>query len=340
MSDHEIIEGGYFRDLLDQPRALAASLDGLEPVRLPARDFRRIVLTGMGSSLFALYPLYLELLAHGRQAVHIETGELIHLLPQILDAETLLVAVSQSGQSAEIVRLMETRQPGCFTLGVTNTIDSPLAAGSDALIATRAGTESTVSCKTYVATLMALRWAQAVLLEGDFEAARDELTQVAPAAAAYLEGWQSHVRTARAVLTGVRHLFYLGRGASLAAAWNAGLTTKESAHFNAEGMSSAAFRHGPLEMLSPELFALIFAGDERVASLNCGLAESIRRAGAKARVVSESAGTEAFRLPAVPCGVRPIVEILPVQMVTLALAAIAGREAGRFERASKITATE
>ena len=61
---------------------------------------------------------------------------------------------------------------------------------------------------------------------------------------------------------------------------------------------------------------------------------------ARAALAGETAEAPLFRLPRVPSRVRPIVEVLPVQMMTLALAAAAGREAGKFERATKVTETE
>ena len=345
---NSIIEGGYLCDILAQPDALRETLAGLASsavldgvaAQLQAGGFERIVLTGMGGSYWALQPLHLDLLQRGRASLLLETSELVHYLPSLLDRQTLVIAVSQSGRSAEILRMMEVKQPDCFTLAVTNTPGSPLALRADAVVSTRAGAEFTVSCKTYVTALMALKWLADLLAGRGLSQSRDELEQAAPAAEAYLRAWRDHIHTAFAELTGVRRLFLLGRGSSLAAAGTGGLITKESAHFSAEGMSAAAFRHGPLEMIDATLYALVFAGDPATAPLNRRLAQDIVRAGGRAVVAGEDAQPGLFRLPKVSAAVRPIVEILPVQMVTLALGALAGREAGRFERATKVTAEE
>lgn len=349
MPSHEgVIEGGYLRDILDQPSALEDTLAGLaeSPAladaarRLATGEFQRIVLTGMGSSFHALHPLNLQLLNHGWTSIMLETSELVHYTPRILGPATLLIAVSQSGRSAEILRLLETRQSGCLTIAITNTPDSPLALGSDAQVLTRAGAEFTVSCKTYVAALMALAWTADLLTHRDPSQTRRELAEAAPAVAAHLSRWKAHVRELETELAGVRRLFVLGRGPSLAATGTAGLIIKESAHFHAEGMSAAAFRHGPFELLSGDLFALVFSGDPLTAELNRRLVEDILREGGRAALAGENAAPGLFRLPQAPAAVRPILEILPVEMITLALAAMAGREAGRFERASKITVIE
>ena len=213
-----IIEGGYVRDIHAQPRALEDTLEGLElspalretAAGLAAVRFERVVLTGMGGSFWALQPLYLQLLKHGRTALMVETSELIHVLPEILDRRTLLVVVSQSGRSAETVRLFEARQPECFLLAITNTPDSPLGERADATVLTHAGEEFTVSCKTYVAALMALQWVADVLTGKDLGRSVEELATAAPAAAAYLGGWREHVQEAVEEMQGVRDLFLLG----------------------------------------------------------------------------------------------------------------------------------
>ncbi len=333
-----IIEGGYLRDILDQPRALADTLVGLEVPDISPARFDRILLTGMGSSLYALYPLYLHLLRAGHSVVWIETSELIHTVIEAVRGNTLSIVVSQSGRSAETVRLLDHKR--AFTVAVTNTPDSPLALQADVVLLTRAGAEVTVACKTYLASLLALAWLDAALMGRDMPAARDELSHAAPAVAGYLGAWHERVEAIAAQIGQARHLFYLGRGESLAAVANAGLTTKESTHLQAEGMSAAAFRHGPFEMLTSGLFAMVWEGGERVRALNHKLTDEVVAAGGRAALAGVDGWPEACRLPAVPEAVRPIVEMLPAQLATLALAARQGREAGRFERLTKVTDTE
>jgi glucosamine--fructose-6-phosphate aminotransferase (isomerizing) len=349
ISSLRVVEGPYLRDILDQPRALEATLprldatDALESIARRLRDGerRRVVLTGMGSSHLALVPLHLRLVEAGFLPLTVEASELLHYQQRLLDEAALLVLVSQSGRSAEILRLMEAvRDRGVATLAVTNTAECPLAREATAVVLTRAGEEATVSCKTYLAAQMALAWLGEVLADGDRDAARAALAETIPGAAAYLASWRSHVGWLAGRLDGVRAVYYTGRGASLAAAASAGLITKESTHRPSEGMSSAAFRHGPMEMLDPGVLLLAFAGAARTRTLNEALVADVRAAGARAYLAADDAAEPAVRLPAVPDLARPVVELLPVEMITLALAAHDGREAGRFERVTKVTGTE
>jgi glutamine---fructose-6-phosphate transaminase (isomerizing) len=343
-----IIEGQYLRDLLDQPHALENTLANLDRPkellnlarRLNQKKFQRIVLTGMGSSFHALHPLNLQLISHGFTPVVVETSELIHYQARFFDPKTLIVAVSQSGKSAEMVRLPEINRKRSAVIAVTNTPDSPLAKHATAALFSHAGKEFSVSCKTYVAALMVLKWLGDILCERDVSRSRRELKPAAPAAAAYLANWQEYVRALAQRLNRIRHLFLVGRGPSLAAVGTGALIIKESDHFHSEGMSSAAFRHGPFEMLSQDTFVVVFAGDKKTRGLNQRFVEDIRQIGGQAELVGEAATLDCFRLPNHGSSVRAILEILPIQMITLALAALAGREAGKFDLATKVTTTE
>jgi len=343
-----VIEGAYFRDILQQPDALRSTVEGFEESRdlrkvtaaLERGEFDRVVLTGMGSSLYALYPLHLALSSHGLPCLHLETSELIHYLPRALGPRTLLVAVSQSGESVEIVRLLEMAGGRVPVIGVTNDASSQLARQASAVVLTRAGVEASVSCKTYVTSLAALEWLRASLLGEDIGRTRETLRSAAPAVETYISGWRQHVDELLTVFSPIRQLFVTARGPSVASALTGGLILKESARFPAEGMSCAAFRHGPFETLGGHVMVLVMAGDSRAQHLNHQLAADVEEAGGKAAVIDVQARRAAFRIPAVPEAVRPILEILPVQMVSLALAARAGFEAGRFELATKITAVE
>jgi glucosamine--fructose-6-phosphate aminotransferase (isomerizing) len=347
-NDLSVIEGEYLSDILSQPQALEDTLAGLS-VSKPLEDlakklsrgkFQRVVLTGMGSSFHALHPLNLELISEGFTSIMVETSELVHYTKRFFDPKTLIVAVSQSGQSAEMVRLIEVNRRHSAVIAVTNTPESPLAQNADVAVLTHAGREFSVSCKTYVSALMALRWLGHVLCGRDLRRNRAELARASGCVAAYLENWKSYVWDLASRLQRMQHLFLVGRGASLAAVETGALIVKESDRFHAEGMSSAAFRHGPFEMLGSHTFVLVFAGDKRTRDLNHRLLDDILEEGGSAEVLGEDATYPPFQIAAEGSGIRPILEILPVQMVTLAIAAQMGREPGRFERATKVTTTE
>ena len=347
-ADLSVLEGAYLRDILDQPRALEDTLAALKTndslrriaTQLQQGKLKTVILTGMGASHHALHPLCLELLNNGFVSMMVETSELIYYQSCLLGPTALVVAVSQSGQSAEIVRLLEVNEGKSPIIAITNTADSPLALQANATILTRAGKESSVSCKTYVTALMALQWFGRVLCGSDLGPTLRDLSSACPATRNYLAHWKDHVLSLSESMENIEGLFLVGRGPSLAVVGTGALIIKESTHFHAEGMSSAAFRHGPFEMLNARIFVLVFAGESKTRSLNQRLLEDVRNKHGRAAFVAEVLHPGPTALPAASAATRPILEILPVQMITLALAAQAGREPGRFELASKVTTRE
>ena len=345
--DLSVIEGYYFRDLLDQPRALEETWQGLAESKqlsslakqLRRGKFNSVVLTGMGSSFHGLNPLLLQLAEAKIPVSLVETSELIYYRRTLLSSKSLVVAVSQSGHSAEIIRLLEINRGIAPIVAVTNTADSPLARRSEAAVLTRAGEEFSVSCKTYVTALMTLKFLGDQLCGVPFARTQRELKSVLQPAAQYLAAWKQHVEQLLQKLEGVRQLFLAGRGPSLAAVGTGALILKESTQFPSEGLSSAAFRHGPFEMLGSETFVLIFAGPAKTQALNRRLFDDVRERKGRVEYIGHGS-TSPFALPKVSAGVSPIMEILPVQMMTLALAAMTGRQPGQFRFASKITSTE
>jgi glutamine---fructose-6-phosphate transaminase (isomerizing) len=335
----------YVADILDQAAALTRTLEKLAATddlirlahRLRTGIIPFVVLTGMGSSFHALHPLLVRLVREGVVAFAMETAALIHEQRCLLRREPLVLAVSQSGRSAEIIRLIEICGGQVPVLAVTNTAESPLAAQSTATVLTHAGLEWSVSCKTYVATLLALEWLGGVLCGCPDQSC---LSAAPSFAAAYLAEWRSHCLRAVEAVQSADRVFLLGRGPSLAAAATGGLIIKESAHRHAEGLSGAGFRHGPLEMAGGNMFVMLFAGEPSVESLNRRLAADIRAAGGIVAWVGADAEDSWLRLPAIPTPILPILEILPVQMLSLALAALSGHQAGSFKWASKVTELE
>ena len=149
----------------------------------------------------------------------------------------------------------------------------------------------------------------------------------------YLDRWQATVHD--------RTLVLLGRGSSLAAARAGALAIKETARVPAEGMSGGAFRHGPLELADDGLTAVILAGDGTDLELNRRLAADIECCGAQVAWIGSEAGTGSlFPLPSqVPPAARPIAEILPLQLLSLALAERAGLEPRQVRDVCTVTRT-
>lgn len=191
-----------------------------------------------------------------------------------------------------------------------------------------------------MASLVALEVLGAAWGGGELGPLLDELSAAPDHLEEYLAGWGDHVEMLASQLPDVRQFFVLGRGRSLASCKTGALILKESTRTYAEGMSSAAFRHGPLEMVDPTSLVLVFDGDANTRHLNRKLVRTIRERGGRAETIGAESEVAALRLPGNLSRTLTLLEMAPVQMLSLAIAARAGMEAGRFRHAAKITTEE
>jgi glucosamine--fructose-6-phosphate aminotransferase (isomerizing) len=337
----------YIQDILSQPAALRTALDNhspsaLENIRL--EDYDRIVLSGMGSSYYAAYPALIELSKQSIPVQLVNGAELLHSLSGMVGSRTLLWLNSQSGRSAELVHLLESIKPTppALLLTFVNDESSPMGQRADVRLAIHAGQEATVSTKTYINMLAVNLLAAVQLTGGHIEMVLRDMHAAADAMASYLTNWESHVQELDSILGQFEELYILGRGSSMSAVWNGSLNNKEAAKCSFEGMHAADFRHGPLEVVQPGFVALLFAGSAQTSALNRDLARDILSYGGKVIWIDSVVDPElpAFLLPNASELTRPLVEILPMQMLTLVMAKRKGLEAGRFRHVSKVTDRE
>ena len=252
----------YIRDILSQPGTLRAAVDHYPEEALYKIDlarFDRILLSGMGSSFNAAYPAWMELSKGSVPVQLVNAAELFHSLNGLIGTKSLLWLNSQSGRSAELVRLLErTRStpPACL-LTFVNDVSSPLAEQADICIPIHAGEEATVSTKTYTNMLAVNLLAGIQLQGGDLDGATREMRLTAEAMESYTADWESRVRELESLLGNFNQLYIIGRGSSMGAVWNGSLNNKEAAKCSFEGIHAADFRHGPLEVVEPGFSASI-----------------------------------------------------------------------------------
>jgi glutamine---fructose-6-phosphate transaminase (isomerizing) len=343
----------FMTEIAGQPaairRAAAAAADQAGVVaglghELGVRE--RVVLTGMGSSYDACYPAATRLAAAGVLAMMVDAAELLHFRLDALGPETLLVCVSQSGESAETVRVVrELRDRGerPFIAAVTNGPASTLARLADRNLDTRGGEEHGPSTVTFAATLVVMA-ALSRSLAGREPAPAADAEAAAEAAERLLADPEDTARSLAGWLGARPVLALLGRGESRAAAEMGALTLKEAARFPAESLQAAQFRHGPLELAGPELAAIVFASEAPTRSLDIRLAGELVAAGAGVLVISPDGaapdGAAGIATGELAEGISSAVSIVPVQLLSWALARSRGLAPGTYTIASKVTTHE
>ncbi len=341
----------YVQDILSQADSVKVALTKFDPTSLSSLtqsiqrgDFDRIVLTGMGGSLFASYPIWLHLVKANLPAYWIDCAELIHHTRPIITKSTLVWITSQSGRSAEVAAVLEIiKQTGATILATVNDLNSPLAEVAQYHIPVNAEVEKTVSTRTYVNTLTVSQLAALTLTNGDIQKGLDDLHATAVGMQDYLADWETHLQTIQERILPTSNLILLGRGSSLSAAYTGALILGEASKVAAIGMQAGEFRHGPMELASHKLTVLLFAGPDETQELNARLHKDLNEADAHAIWITTSDGTQLEPQLLMPRAIGiglPIAEIIPIQMLTIHMALENGVEPGKFFRSGKVTLSE
>jgi glucosamine--fructose-6-phosphate aminotransferase (isomerizing) len=278
----------------------------------------------------------------------VDTAELIHHARELITPRTLYWLFSQSGRSAEIVSALDFEllpRPGAL-IATVNDLESPLAKAAkefndlSAFVPINAAVEKTVSTRTYINSLAASQLAALVLCGQEVTPALEAMLVTAEAMQAYLEGWVARVQRIGELLGFPKRLVLLGRGSSLAAAYTGALILGEAAKYSAVPFQAGEFRHGPLELATPDLSALVFAGPPETRDLNARLLKELRGYQSAAFWVGSDAQDWEIEIPEVPVIGMPLVEILPIQLLSIHLAQQIGVEPGHFFRSGKVTLAE
>ena len=225
-------------------------------------------------------------------------------------------------------------------IATVNDLESPLAKAAQVRIPINAGSEHTVSTRTYVNSLAVGQLAALALLGKDVESARAELIQTASAMQAYLANWESHVQQIGKAIGFPKRLAILGRGASLASTYTGALILGEASKYMATPYQAGEFRHGPLELATADLTTLIFAGPQETRDLNLRLLKDLRSYQVNAFWLGSEQNEWQIEIPSVPAIGMTLMEIIPIQMLTIHFAEQIGVEPGHFFRTGKITLAE
>ena len=260
-------------------------------------------------------------------------------------AGALVVGVSQSGQSPDIVAVLEEgRRQGCLTLAITNEPGSPLAGAADFVLDVQAGAEKAIAAtKTYTTELMTIAMLSVAL--GGESAAWKELRRV-PAWMRQVLKQEKLIAQAALRYRYMRQCVVLGRGYNYSTAFEASLKLKELTYVEAEPYSSADFLHGPIAMVERGFPVMVTAPLGKVFEPLLEVMARLRKEFlADLLVVSNakkalSLAQVPLSMPAeVPEWLSPLIAILPMQLLAYNIALVKGYDPERPRSIGKVTET-
>ncbi|HTK07264.1 MAG TPA: SIS domain-containing protein [Ktedonobacteraceae bacterium] len=265
-----------------------------------------------------------------------------HQPPQFRGA--LVVGISQSGQSPDIVSVLEEgKRQGRPTLAITNDASSPLAKIADHVVELHTGLERSVAAtKTYSAQLVVM-----MLFAAAWSADRTHLTELqrVPEAlartlqtSATIAGYAEHFKD-------LQQSIVIGRGYNYATSFELALKLKELTYMQVIGYSSADFRHGPIATVAPEMPVILIMPGGATYDDMLALANEVRTLGAELLVISDkeqALALASYPMPleaSLPEWLSPVTAIIPGQLFALHLALAKGFQPDVPRGLNKVTLT-
>lgn len=257
----------------------------------------------------------------------------------------LVVGISQSGQSPDIVSVLEQgRQQSCLTLAITNAADSPLATAADFVFDIQAGPEKAVAAtKTYTNELMAIAMISAALNASNEQ--WDELASVSEWAR-YVLNLDNEIAQMTQRYRYMNHCVVLGRGFNYATAYEWALKLKELTYTIAEPYSSADFQHGPIAMVEGGFPILAVAPKGKVHDSMANTLTRLRnQLHAELVLISDDADMLSLAQspiqlpPQIPEWLTPLVGIIPAQIFACHLTTVKGYDTEKPRTITKVTET-
>ncbi|MDR1960632.1 MAG: glutamine--fructose-6-phosphate transaminase (isomerizing) [Planctomycetaceae bacterium] len=372
LSSNDVDLGGFahymLKEIFEQPEALRNTLRGrinhdeatanfgvlrqITPRQL--RRIERILLTGCGTSWHAALVGEYQIEAFARIPVEVEYASELRYRNPPINADTLLFAITQSGETADtLAALREMKRKGILSLSICNVVGSSIAQTSDGGIYLHVGPEVGVaSTKAFTSQCLAL--GLLALYFGrtrnvSFEAGLRIIQSIeeVPDKAAKALDVNSHVREIAEKYADARDFLFLGRQYNFPTALEGALKLKEISYIHAEGYPAAEMKHGPIALVdknTPSVF--IVPQDAVYEKVLSNIQEIKARGGPVIAVVGqgdkgiEKLADDVIEIPPTEDFLQPIVTSIPLQLLAYHIAVLRGCDVDRPRNLAKSVTVE
>ncbi|OEJ40461.1 glutamine--fructose-6-phosphate aminotransferase [Streptomyces agglomeratus] len=368
-------KGGYdyfmLKEIAEQPKAVADTLLGridgagslrLDEVRIPdsvLREVDKIVVVACGTAFHAGMIAKLAIEHWTRIPCETELASEFRYRDPILDSRTLVIAISQSGETMDtLMALRHAREQGAKVLAVCNTNGSTIPRESDAVLYTHAGPEVAVaSTKAFLTQLVACYLVALYLAQvrgakwGDeVRGVVRELSEISGEVERVLETMEPVRELARS-LADKNTVLFLGRHVGYPVALEGALKLKELAYMHAEGFAAGELKHGPIALIEHDVPVVVVVpsppGRSVLHEKIVSNIQEIRARGARTIVIAEE-GDESvvpyadhlIWIPATPTLLQPLVSTVPLQVFACELATARGNEVDQPRNLAKSVTVE
>ena len=367
-------KGGYdwfmLKEIDEQPQAVAETLLGrysragrlqLDEMRLSddeLRDVDKIIVIACGTASYAGLVAKYAIEHWTRIPCEVELASEFRYRDPIIDKSTLVVAISQSGETMDtLMAIRYARQQRARVLSICNTNGSTIPRESDAVIYTHAGPEVAVaSTKGFLSQVVACYLLGLYLAQVKGTKYGDEIDAIMGALEKLPAGIQrmldegDQVRKLAAELSDRRSVLFLGRHVGYPVALEGALKLKELAYLHAEGFAAGELKHGPIALIEDGIPVFVVvppkARDQLQEKIVSNIQE-VRARGALTIVLAEDGDDDVvpyadhlIRLPKVPTLLQPLVATVPLQIFACELASLLGHDVDQPRNLAKSVTVE
>jgi len=356
------------KEIHEQVRSLTDTIAGRVDfengrVRLPelrltaaqARRIRRIFITACGTAAHAgmVGKVLIEHIA--RVPVELDIASEFRYRDPIADADTVVLAISQSGETADTLAAMEeARRKGAILWSIVNAIGSQAMRIADGFISMQTGPEIGVaSTKAFTAPLVDLYMLAILLADlrgGLSEANRRRLVadlRLIPDLVGRCLDREAQVIPVAQALKDTQHCLYLGRGVNMPIAYEGALKLKEISYIHAEGYPAGEMKHGPIALIDRTMPVIVLAPrDPWYDKMFSQIQQAKARGGMVVAVATDgdtlipNEADYILWVPETPWLLSPVVTVIPLQMLAYHIAALRGLDVDQPRNLAKSVTVE
>jgi glucosamine--fructose-6-phosphate aminotransferase (isomerizing) len=320
-----------------------------------ARRLKRVVLTGCGTAAHAAMVGRIMIERLARIPSEIEIASELRYRDPILDSDTAVVAISQSGETADTLAAMEeARRKGAVVWSIVNVIGSQAMRIADGYLSLQTGPEIGVaSTKAFTAPLIDLYLIALTLghLRGTLSK-EDRLRRIAelrlvPGLVGECLSREESVAKVADVLKGTTHCLYLGRGGSMPIAYEGALKLKEISYIHAEGYPAGEMKHGPIALVDETMPVIALAPrDPWYEKMLSQVEQAKSRGGTVVAVCTDgddripTIADHTLWIPDISWMLNPVLSIIPLQLLAYHIAVLRGCDVDQPRNLAKSVTVE
>ena len=319
------------------------------------KDIKKIFIIACGTAAYAgmVGKVLIERIA--RIPVEVEIASEFRYQDPIVDDKTVVLAISQSGETADTLAAMEEgRRKGATLWSIVNAIGSQAMRAADGFISMQVGPEIGVaSTKAYTAPLVDL-YMLAILL-GDLRGTLDEKKRrklvedllLVPDLAGRCLDQEEQIKVVAESLLEAQNALYLGRGVNMPTAYEGALKLKEISYIHAEGYPAGEMKHGPIALIDSDLPVVVIAPrDPWYEKMFNQIEQAKARGGRVIAVATEgdeqikAQADQVLYVPETPWMLSPITTVIPLQLLAYHIAAQRGLDVDQPRNLAKSVTVE